>query len=485
MSTDSPTFLKGSFRDRNGRIFLKDGEVHRALSARALEEWQALSQTRFFPRLVGEGKIVATEQVSAGGTLPPEELQAWSAVLWHERVPVVTYPYEWCFGMLKDAALLQVELLLAALDEDTILKDSSAFNFQWRGTSPVFIDVLSFERYLEGEPWVGYRQFCQFFLNPLMLQAYKDVAFHDWLRGNIDGIEPGRLNQLFSLRDRLRRGVLPHVYLHAKLQKSFGSTQTDIGKAMKSGGFQKEMVRQNVKRVGRLIERLEWKAARSEWSEYVEDNSYSGPDLEIKQEFVREVIAEKYRGTVWDCGCNTGQFSRLAAVNSDTVLALDSDHLSIERLYQTLKQTDNRTILPLVYDISQPSPGLGWAGSERLPLTERSSPDLVLCLALIHHVVISANIPLEEFVGWLESLDTEVVIEYVSKQDPMVEKLLLNKRDDYSDYEQEFFENCLARRFQVVRKVDLPSGTRALYYARPMSRGSGQASGSAVADSAS
>ena len=148
-------------------------------------------------------------------------------------------------------------------------------------------------------------------------------------------------------------------------------------------------------------------------------------------------------------------------------MALDSDHLSIERLYQSLKRTDNKVITPLVFDLSQPSPGSGWRGVERLPLEGRSNPDLVLCLALVHHVVISANIPLYEFLRWLASLAADIVIEYVGKEDPMVKKLLLNKRDDYADYEQDFFESCLERSFEVVRREELPLGTRVLYYARP------------------
>lgn len=467
MNTDPSAYIEGSFRDRNGRVFLSEGEVYRALSARALEEWEALSQTEFFHRFVAERKIVATERLSDSSSLPDDELNDWAAVLRHEKVPVISYPYEWCFGMLKDAALLQIELLLAALDEDTIVKDSSAFNFQWMGTQPVFIDVLSFERYSKGSPWVGYRQFCELFLNPLILQAYKSVSFQDWLRGNINGIDPADLNQLLSFRDLFRRGVLTHVFLHSKLQKSFGSTTLDVGKAMKEGGFQKEMVRQNITKVGRLVERLEWKKSRSEWSQYTDEHGYGDSDLEAKRGFVDEVLRARRWGTVWDCGCNTGQFSLLAAEHADTVLALDSDHLSIERLYRSLKGSENRIITPLVYDLSQPSPGTGWKGVERLPLCARSSPDLVLCLALIHHLVITANIPLDELVRWLASLDADLVVEYVGKDDPMVEKLLLNKRDDYADYELEFFVFCLERSFEVVRKLRLPSGTRYLYYARP------------------
>ncbi len=456
----------GSFRDRNGRVFYGNGAVFRGLGERAAREWEALRQTGFFERFMREGKIVRTERVDPAEALGSSTPPGWSAVLKHEEVPFVSYPYEWCFGMLKDAALLTLDLLLAALEEGMILKDSSAFNVQWRGTQPVFIDIPSFERLQPGEPWVGYRQFCQLFLNPLFLQAYKDVPFQPWLRGSIDGIEPEQCKNVMSARDLLRPGVLAHVLLHASAQARAAKGQPDIKKSLRAAGFNAELIKANAARLRKIVEGLRWGSTRSAWADYSCRNSYSEGDHDAKLAFVREAVAARPRRLVWDLGSNTGTFARVAAEHADYVVAMDADHLAVERLYRDLKAAGNRSILPLVVNLADSSPDLGWRGLERKALTRRSAPDLTLCLALVHHVVISANIPLDEFVGWLASLGADVVIEFVSKADPMVRILLQNKEDIYEDYDPELFERCLSGRFDIVRREALGSGTRTLYHGR-------------------
>jgi hypothetical protein len=464
--TANHQFEHSSFRDRNGRIFYIEGSILRALSERALKDWEALSSTEFFLRLTAEGKIVQTERVEAPADLEPRLKGNWAAFLKHQTIPFISYPYEWSFGMLKDAALLQIELLLKALDEEMILKDSSAYNFQWNGTSPVFIDIPSFEKLKPGEPWVGYRQFCQMFLYPLFLRAYKDIPFQPWLRGSIDGIEPEHMNRVMNLRDLLRPGVFVHTYLQAKLQALYGATRQDIKEGLRSAGFSKELIRKNVKRLEKVVCGLNWMPGRSQWSEYASDNTYSKEDHDIKAVFVRDVVTERPWNIVWDLGCNTGVFSRIAAENSRYVVAMDSDHLAIERLYQSLKGEGNGSILPLNVNIADPSPNLGWRGLERKSLSERGRPDLTICLALIQHMAISSNIPVKEFIDWLKSLGTSLVIEFVTKEDPMVKTLLRNKEDFYFDYEIDYFERCLSGAFDIKRREGLTSGTRFLYFAQ-------------------
>jgi SAM-dependent methyltransferase len=456
----------GSFRDRTGRVFYSDGAVFRGLSKQALKEWKTLSSTAFFRRLMAEGKLVYTEQVGSSSTPDAAQIGKWAAILKHQPIPFISYPYEWSFSMLKDAAMLQLDLLLAALSENMILKDASPFNIQWIGTNPVFIDIPSFEKLLPGEPWVGYRQFCQMFLYPLFLQAYKDVPFQPWLRGSIDGIEPERCNQLMTVRDLLRPGVFAHVYLQTKAQSLHAQTERDIKKDLRVAGFNQTLIKANVSRLRKIVQRLMWKRTASEWSDYVSRNTYTDTDREKKEVFVRQVVQSRPWRLVWDLGCNTGTFSRIAAENARCVVALDADQVAIDRLYQALKSEGQTTILPLVGNVADPSPNLGWRGLERKALTERGKPDLTLCLALIHHLVISANIPLKESVDWLAGLGTEVVIEFVTKADPMVQTLLRNKRDNYTDYEVEYFESCLAEAFYVVRREELTSNTRILYYAQ-------------------
>lgn len=457
---------EGSFRDRNGRVFYFENSVYRALSQQALAEWNALQRTTFFPRFVAEGKLVRTEQVEASSFALSAMNNRWSAILKHESIPFISYPYEWCFGMLKDAALLQIELLLSALEEDFILKDASAFNVQWKGSMPVFIDILSFEKHQSGEPWAGYRQFCQMFLYPLMLQAYKNVSFQSWLRGSIDGMSSPSCRQLMSLRDLLRPGVLTHVYLQSLFESKFAKTHKDVKVNLRSAGFNKELIKANARRLLKLVKGLSWAVPKSVWTDYSNNNSYNSEDQKLKMEFVHEAVQSQRWNLVWDLGCNTGVFSRIAAENAEYVVSMDADQAVVERFYQELKQETRKTILPLLMNLADPSPGLGWRGMERKSLLDRGRPELTLCLALIHHMVISANIPLREFVSWLGSLGGSLVIEFITKEDPMVKTLLLNKKDNYEDYEVGNFEKCLAEFFHIVRRLELMSGTRILYFAK-------------------
>jgi hypothetical protein len=320
----------GSFRDRTARVFYQDGRVYRGLRNDAAAEWRALSATAFFGRRVAEGSIVATRDVERE-TGPA--FDAWDAVLEHDRIPFVTYPYEWCFGMLQDAALLQLDLVLDALAEKLTLKDCTPFNIQWVGRRPVFIDVTSFVRRAAGEPWIGYRQFCELFLFPLLLQAYKGVAFHPWLRGSLEGMDAADCWRLMSAGDLRRPGVFSRVYLTSVMQRRYGGGQQDATRELQAAGFATELIARNVRKLKRLVEGLRWSAS-SHWVEYVTTNTYDEADEAAKVEFVSSVLAERPRTLVWDVGCNTGRFSRLAAAHAGHVVAMDADHAAVERLYR-------------------------------------------------------------------------------------------------------------------------------------------------------
>ena len=416
--------------------------------------------------LLDDGRVVETQKVEgdvASGLLAHET----AGVLEHEPIPFVSYPYEWTFSQLKDAALVQLDLLLAALDKDLVLKDSSPYNVQWRGARPVFVDVGSFERMREGEPWVGYRQFCMLYLYPLLLQAVKDVRFHPWLRGAIDGITPAEMRNLMSFRDRFRRGLTTHVFLHARLERSYADRASEVKRDVKRL-MKKELVVANVRKMRRLVERLEWNPPEGVWVAYGERNSYTDDDARRKDEFVGEVATSRRWRLVWDIGCNNGRYSRIAAEGADHVVAVDADQGPVELLYRTLREEGDEKILPLTMNLADPSPGLGWRSLERKAMPDRGRPELVLALALVHHVAISANVPVAEFVDWLASLRCSLVIEFPTREDPMVQKLLAPKREGlHPDYELGNFERVLGDAFEVERSERLRSGTRVLYFARP------------------
>ncbi len=461
-----PRFDTGSFRDPDTRVLHYNGAVFRCLSARALEDWQRLVETDFHARFMADRRLIPTRFVTDMESLPPLAPR-WVAVLEHEPVPVVSYPYEWSFGMLKDAALLQLDVTRAALDEEMTLKDATAFNVQWCGARPTFIDVGSFTTYVAGDPWAGYRQFCETFLYPLLLQAYRNVPFHPWLRGSLEGIAPEQCLALLSGRHLLRRGVLAHVYLQAKAQARYEDTPGDVRQELHAAGFGAALIKHNIDRLRRTVEGLRWEPGRSTWSEYQREHSYDDADLQRKAGFVERILAVRRWPLVWDLGCNTGSYSRLAAKHADYVLALDADHVVVERLYRALDDGGPANVLPLVADVANPSPGLGWRGRERLPLGDRGAPALILCLALVHHLVIGRNIPLDDFVDWLAHFGAEVILEFVGRDDPMVDRLLRNRRGREIDYSEAAVSAALGRSFGAVSSETLASGTRTLYHCRP------------------
>jgi hypothetical protein len=447
-TTASRTPEPASFRDPEARVvYSPEGEVLRELSPRAQQDWAALESARFFRRALEDGRIVATEEISPG-------------LLRHERVPFVSYPYEWPFEMLREAALLQLGLLDEALADGFVLKDGSPYNVQWRGSEPVFVDVGSFERLREGEPWAGYRQFCTLFLYPLLLQAYRGIAPQPWLRGSLEGIEPA---QARALLPRFRRGVFTHVILHDRLEAKHADKAGDVRAELKASGFRKELIQANVRRLRKLVGRLEPRRGRSAWAGYREAAPYSDEDAERKERFVREAGPTRL---VWDLGANDGRFSR--AVDADNVVAVDGDERVVGELYTALRGEGSRTILPLVVDLADPSPGRGWRGAERRRLEERGRPDLVLCLALVHHLAIGRNVPFAELVRWLRSLDARLVIEFADRDDPMVQRLLAAKRaETHEDYGRDQFERALSEAFELERQEELSTDTRTLYRARP------------------
>jgi ribosomal protein L11 methylase PrmA len=459
----------GSFRDPDSRVLVAGDAVYRLLSERGNEDWLALRDAPVFAQATAAGTLVATEAVPREA-VPELDGAPAAAVLRHERVPFVSYPYEWTFGMLRDAALLQLDLLDRALADGLILKDSSPYNVQWRGAAPVFIDVGSFERLRAGEPWVGYRQFCMLFLYPLMLTAFRGVPFQPWLRGSLEGIAPADAARLLAWRDRLRRGVMTNVVLHARLERRYAGVEgRAVRRELRGAGFGAELVKANVRKMRRLVERLRWEPGESAWTAYGTDDGYADADRAAKAAFVREAAGRRRRRLAWDLGANDGDYARIAAdAGCDCVVAMDADHPTVELLHRALRDAGERRILPLVVDVCDPSPALGWAGRERPALPDRGRPDLVLCLALVHHLAITRNVPLEEIVAWLAGLGGEVVVELPTREDPMVARLLAAKNEGaHADYELERFEHVLGEAFEVRRTQRLPSGTRVLFEAAP------------------
>ena len=460
----------GSFRDPDSAVFTVGGEVRRGLSASAAADWERLAATAFFRRLVDEGKVVGTAPADAEDDDLPLSPRGtpWAAVLRHERVPVVTYPYEWPFAMLREAAGLQLDVLAAALDEGLSLKDGTAYNVQFVGARPTFVDIGSFEA--ASGPWPGYRQFCRTMLFPLLVQAHLGVPFQPLLRGRVDGLTPSDVRGMFRGLGRFRKGVLRNVVIHGALEQRFTGSSEQAKDTLRSAGFGTELAKVTTRKLAALVAGLEVaRRGTTAWSDYRDTCSYSDADASAKRAFVTAALADGPPvPLVLDLGANDGEYSLLAAEHADLVVAVDGDEAVVDRLYRRLRSAGREDVLPLVMDLVDPSGGLGWRNRERAPFAERVRPDATLALALVHHLAIGANVPLPEVVDWLRSWGGRLVVEFVHPEDVQVKRLLANKPAGlFGDYRRDAFEALLGAQFAVHRQETLPGGTRTLYLAEP------------------
>jgi hypothetical protein len=457
-----------SFRDPSASVFYADGRVLRGLDAQAAGDWSAFAESTTFSTFSANGGLVGTRVAGVDDLVLPRE---YAVVLEHDRIPFVSYPYEWTFAMLRDAAVLHLDLLASALDEGLTMKDGYSFNVQWNGSTPQFIDIGSFERGAGG-PWVGYRQFCQTFLYPLMLEAHLGIPFQRYLLGHLDGIEPTEMRRIFGGLRRFKKGVFRHVYLHSvaetRVRQGSEKTRDDLGKA----GFGAELQKAVVRKLVKLVQSLRSKRSDSTWAKYRETCSYSDEGRVAKERFIREVLGARTTKLAWDLGANDGAYARLVAATGAYVVAVDADDVTVDAMYRSLRAENVTNVLPLVMNLMDPSPARGWRNAERKAFTDRAAPDLVLALALVHHLALAGNVPLPEVVSWLRalggSLGSSLVVEFVEPHDPMARQLLGNKREGlFPDYRIDAFEKLLEEQFTIARREPLPGGSRTLYLAEP------------------
>lgn len=464
----------GSYRDPSGRVYLADGgdvgqRVVRGLTPATAATVERLLGEPFFRRLIADGSVVKTHFLPAVDPVALAVIErGWASVVEHEAVGFLTWPYEWPFSMLKDAAMLQLRLLETGVQSGWMLKDATPYNVQWAGTRPVFIDIPSFVPWEHGEYWQGYRQFCSTFLIPLMLTAHLGVPFQPLLRSNLEGIPPEEATRYFYGLRRLKRGVPSHVWFPAMVERRM---RNQGGKRRSSGPRRiqsKTSLLALLDDLRRLVAGLNHRQSNSSnWSLYSETHSYEEGDLERKKAFVEKHVCQRRPRLLWDLGANTGTFSRIAAQHSELVVALDGDHEAVDILYRGARENDDRNIIPIVMDLANPSPHQGWAGRERTAFAGRRSPDMALCLALIHHLRVSANIPVSSLVEWLRSLDATVIVEFVRRHDEMFGKLIENKSEQYADYTSENFQSEIERRFTIEDRMELKGGKREMLLLEP------------------
>ncbi|AKI99604.1 hypothetical protein ATI61_109204 [Archangium gephyra] len=448
-----------SFRDPSGFVFRREGIVYRQVNDSYREDYELLQGSGLHAELVQAGQLIPHEEVEPGLAAAPGAYK----VLRPRQLPFVSYPYEWSFSQLQDAALLTLDVQDKALARGLSLKDASAYNVQLVDGRPMLIDTLSFEKYEEGRPWVAYRQFCQHFLAPLALMSHTDVRLGQLLRLYIDGIPLDLASRLLPGRTRFSFALGMHVHAHARSQLKYADKPVEAARPS-TAQFSKHAFRALVASLRNAILKQQWTTPHTEWADYYEaNNNYGAKGLDEKGKALEQLLEQVRPGTVWDLGANTGVFSRVASKSGARVVAWDIDPNAVEFNYRRVRDDKDPSVLPLQLDLTNPSPGLGWANAERGSLAERGPVDLVMALGLIHHLAISNNVPLDRVAGFLATLGHHLVLEFVPKEDSQVVKLLATRKDVFPTYHRAGFEAAFAPYFTTLRALDIPGTRRTLF----------------------
>lgn len=472
VNNSSITSDGGSFRDPCGQVYKffyeNNIQIIRGVNEETFHQQSQLINEDFFQSLIKDKKIIQTNIFNKELIEQLDCSNKWPFFLEHKNIDLISYPYEWTFSQLKDAAILHLELLKISLENGWILKDSTPYNIQFLENEPIFIDTPSIIKWEKGSGWDSYRQFCMMFLYPLMLEAYKGIDFRPLLKSNLDGIEPEFIYKVTNTKDFFKKGVLSHVYLPYLVQRNILKKERDTAEAkVRSKINHSEIsVIALVDSMLNLVRKLKSKRDITAWGDYDHINTYLEKDNKIKKDFISSIVKNEKIKTVWDFGANTGLFSDSISEFVENIVALDADPVAVEKMYLRLK-ANKKNIFPLVMRLENMSPKHGFNSSERTRLEDRSNPDLVMCLALIHHIRIGANIPCEIFLKYLRSLDTNVIIEFVNREDEMVKKLLTNKKEQYEDYNIESFKRSAQDFFTIEKSIDVKDGLRVLFYLKP------------------
>ena len=458
-----PRVHAGSFRDPSGFIFIEDGVVYRQINLSYRTTFEQLMNSGLYNELVQKKLLIPHEDAAnsdCSGLGNPGN--PGYKVIRPTRIPFISYPSEWCFGELRAAALSTLDIAEAALRFGLTLKDASAYNIQFVDGHPLLIDTLSFEEYQEGRPWAAYRQFCQHFLNPLLLARYCDPAFIRLSQSYIDGIPLELTSKLLPFLTRLRPGIFLHVHLHARSQKRYAAASVAQGAESKLR-FGRRSFLGLIDGLRSLITSLRWRSEATTWRDYYAKTNYSDTAMQAKEELVADFLKSVDPASVWDLGANTGRFSRLAAGLGARVLSFDFDLAAVEANFQVCQKDSLERILPLVFDLANPSRAVGWANAERQTLAERGPADLVLALALVHHLAISNNVPLHRIAGCFAELGRALIIEFIPASDSQVQKLLHGRENIFPDYTLPAFEAAFLPYFDLNRKESIKGSERTLY----------------------
>ena len=462
-----------SFRDNSGFVFKYNEEIYRQINTVYKDDYEQFMNSGLYDELVSKHMIVSHKEVDTEITGNGNGYK----IIKPEQIKFITYPYEWCFSELKDAALLTLEIQKIALKHDMSLKDASAFNIQFKNGKPIFIDTLSFEKYKENAPWIAYGQFCRHFLAPLVLMSYKDVSLNKLLVTNIDGIPLELCCKLLPLRAKFNPANFVHIVLHAisikKNENQSHNSNMNRGNERSNQEnlnpkFSKLAMSGLIDSLEDCIKNLKLPELKTEWGEYYTNTNYTPDAFYQKEEIVKEFIQTITPETICDLGANRGDFSRTAinACDKTFCLSFDIDPAAVELNYNLIKKNGEDRILPLILDLTNPTPAIGFANKERADFSSRFKCDAVLALALIHHLAISNNLPFENIASFFAKLGEYLIIEFVPKDDSKVQILLSTRKDIFSNYTEEFFEKVFSKTYTILAKKQIRNSKRIIYLMR-------------------
>ena len=450
-----------SFRDPSGHVYELDNRILRTVTNHAKANYEFVRDTEIINNITNKGWVIEAHETQ---DYPPELQQNDICyVIEHPRLPYISYPYEWCFSMLKAAALRHLEIQIELIKHNISLSDASAYNIQFDKSDPVFIDFLSFRRYIEGELWLGHRQFCEQFLNPLLLSAYVGIPYNAWFRGNLEGITTSDINKVLPFYRKLSWRVFTNICLPDLLQQK--KTVENKTKSLN------DMKLYKAGYAGMLEQLYNWISgltplgiSKTTWSDYVNTHSYSSDEESAKHSFIKEFISQTKPGTLIDLGCNTGEYSESAIeAGAKFVIGYDFDPNALDKAYNRAKNK-KLNFLPLHMDAANPSPGQGWREKERKGFTERVKADAMIALAFEHHLAIGRNINLDDLIAWLVSLAPKGIIEFVQKSDPMIQTMLSMREDIFYEYTEENFISILEKVARIIKKETISSTGRSLIW---------------------
>lgn len=457
MTLNSSHKNPASFRDPSGFVFKRGGSSLRQVNSQYKENYDLLLHSGLFEELVNKKYLIDHREIDK-----PKKDKIVYKILKPDQIPFISYPYEWSFSALKDAALLTLEIEATALQFGMSLKDASAYNIQFSNGRPILIDTLSFEKYPERQPWVAYRQFCQHFLAPLALMSQVDPSLSSLLKIYIDGIPLDLAAKLLPAKNRFSVGLLSHIFLHAKSQKNH--SDTNMKKAPPQ--LNKNQLLAIIDNLKSTVRGLKLQNIRTTWDDYYNNTNYSAAGFKQKERLVKEWIGEVGPKKIWDAGANNGHFSRFGSEQKIFTISTDFDLLATESNYLEMKKSGNQYLLPLLLDLTNPTPAIGWDNAERDSFFNRGTFDLTLCLALIHHLAITNNLPLSNIADIFSRQSKNIIIEFVPKTDSNTQRLLANREDIFDKYDNKSFETEFSRFFKIVKSVKIKDSHRTLYLMR-------------------